>query len=218
MDSLTGIDDDQDFFESYDAGPASVEASFDPLEFEAQDQPPTPERLAHLGRFRRPVAAIVAVMSLLSLVALVKLGSQQQGPEREPVAHYGSALAATESPAPASVKRPPLAPEASSELVPEALSTLLMQLWAVLTPDASSAASAAAARAAVSSPAAVHDASSRPTALSELFVQPRSSLVKSFFPARSPMCSRATESDFVASDLDAPSQLASKGSSETSDR
>src|SRR4051812_27923643 len=113
MDSLTSIDDEEAFFGSYEADRASVEAAQAPLEWEVQDQPVTPERLAHLARFRKPVAAVIAGLSLLSLVALAKLGYRQPGAQRELVAHYSAALAAPASAAPTPPKRPTSVPDAS---------------------------------------------------------------------------------------------------------
>src|SRR4051812_44766067 len=116
MDSLTSIDDEEAFFGSYEADRARVEAALTPLEWEVQDQPVTPERLAHLARFRKPVAAIIAGMSLLSLIALAKLGYRQPGAQRELVAHYSAALAAPAFAASTPPKRSPPPPEASSDL------------------------------------------------------------------------------------------------------
>jgi hypothetical protein len=143
MDSQTGFDDDEDFFGSYDAEQGGV--SLAPLGFDdAEAQPPTPERLAHLTRFRRPVAAVVASMALLSIVALGIHGSRQHGAQRGLVAHYGASVAAPTLATTATVKYTAPAPEASTALVPEAWSALIAEAWSALVPAASAAANAAA--------------------------------------------------------------------------
>lgn len=92
MDSGTIFDDD-DFFERYACG----QAAFAELEA-AEAQPPTPEQLAHLARFRKPVAWVVGGLALFSLLALEEHGARRAflaryGAPRELVAHYRSALA-----------------------------------------------------------------------------------------------------------------------------
>lgn len=76
MDSLTGFEEDDYFFNSYDAlaadeGSAAVH-SLVPLELEAAEDPPSPEQLAHAARFRRPVATIVGALGLLACFAVMK--------------------------------------------------------------------------------------------------------------------------------------------------
>ena len=88
MDSLTDLDEEERFFGSYDAERGNQA----PLEFEPEAPPPTQEELAHLARFRRPVALGVATLALFSFVALESHGPPR--PRRELVAHYGAALAA----------------------------------------------------------------------------------------------------------------------------
>ena len=95
MDCVTGFDEDEYFFASYDTEQASIGVSLAWQEFdEAEARVPTPEQLSHLGRFRRPVAGVVAALALLSIVALAKHGFLRHGAQRELVAHYGSAIAA----------------------------------------------------------------------------------------------------------------------------
>jgi hypothetical protein len=83
--------EDEHFFGSYEAEPASAEGSLT-LEFDTlAARAPTAEQLAHFTRFRKPVACIIAAMGSLSLVALGQ--SLQQNSRREVVAHIGSATA-----------------------------------------------------------------------------------------------------------------------------
>ena len=84
--------EDEHFFRSYEAEPVNTEGLLT-LEFEAvDDRPPTLEQLAHLTRFRRPVAWIMAAMGSLSLLALGQHGVRQNS-RREVVAHIASATA-----------------------------------------------------------------------------------------------------------------------------
>src|SRR6187431_2388402 len=143
MDSHTGFDEDEDFFGSYSAEEGGM--SLAPLGFDdAEGEPPTPEQLAHLTRFRRPVAAVVASMALLSIVALGVHGARQHGSQRELVAHYGSSIAASTLATTATQEHIVRAPEASAGLVPEAWSALITEAWSALVPDASAATNAGA--------------------------------------------------------------------------
>lgn len=105
MDSRTDFDDDERFFGSYDAERAVVEGA---SEVDATGpEPPTPAQLAHLNRFRRPVAWVVAGLALFSLLAL-----EERGARREFVASYYAAVPASVQPA----APPSIAPErAASE-------------------------------------------------------------------------------------------------------
>ena len=93
MDSRTGFDDDEHFFERYASEHAAA------VEFDAAEaQPPTPEQLAHLTRFRKPVAWLVVGLALFSLLGLEEHGARRAfmaryGAPRELVAHYGAAVA-----------------------------------------------------------------------------------------------------------------------------
>jgi len=92
MDLRTSFDD-EDFFDRYAREQVAV-AEFDA----AEAQPPTPEQLAHLTRFRKPVAWIVVGLALFSLLALEEHGARRAflaryGAPRELVAHYRSAIA-----------------------------------------------------------------------------------------------------------------------------
>ncbi|MEI9941235.1 MAG: hypothetical protein WDO69_28790 [Pseudomonadota bacterium] len=193
-DSPTGLEDEQDFFESYDAERAKAELSSASLSFdELEVQPPTPEQLAHAARFRRPVALVVASMALMSMVALVEHGSLQRGSERELVAHYGAALAApvpsasatetVEQTAPVPEAQSAATPEAS--FVPEAWSAFLSEVLSALVPDASSA---AALGTGVTDPALVPASSN-----TEISAQPDS--VSAFVSALTPMCLRLASRD-----------------------
>ncbi|MET0791717.1 MAG: hypothetical protein ABW061_09375 [Polyangiaceae bacterium] len=105
MDSPTSFDDDDEhFFSSYVAEQAQLGA-VDPLELD-ESQPPSPEQLARLARFRRAVAWGVSALALFSLLVLEVHGSER-GPvaERRLVAHYGAAIAAR-APAPLAAIRP----------------------------------------------------------------------------------------------------------------
>jgi hypothetical protein len=86
--------DDEHFFGSYDAERVNAGGSL-ALEFDTVDAaPPTTEQLAHLTRFRRPVAWVVAAMGSLSLVTLGQHGFRQNSSSRrEVVAHLGSPTA-----------------------------------------------------------------------------------------------------------------------------
>lgn len=101
MDPVAGFDDDEhdDFFRRHDAEDArQSHAAFEsePTEPSA----PTPEQLAHFGRFRKPVALIVGAMSVLSVAGLALRRSEHallpEAPRahRGLVAHYGAALTA----------------------------------------------------------------------------------------------------------------------------
>lgn len=84
--------EDEHFFRSYEAEPVDAEGPLT-LEFDPVGaQRSTTERLAHLTRFRRPVAWVTAAMGLLSLVALGQRGLQQNS-RREVASHVGSASA-----------------------------------------------------------------------------------------------------------------------------
>jgi len=198
MDSLTAFDEDEDFFGSYDAEEGGM--SLAPLGFDDADaQPPTPEQLAHLSRFRKPVAGIVASMTLLSIVALGVHGSRQRGSGQELVAHYGAAIAAPTLGAtstlrqPASVPEAPaaLAPKAPATLVPEAWAGLLAEVWSALVPDASAAANPAAPALAESALAeaapALEPAPSNPTG-SELSPPLDASPVRAFLAPPTAIC------------------------------
>jgi hypothetical protein len=92
MDLRTAFDD-EDFFERYAAEQPAL-ADFDA----AEAQSPSAEQLAHLTRFRKPVAWIVAGLTLFSLLALEEHGARRAflaryGAPRELVAHYGAAIA-----------------------------------------------------------------------------------------------------------------------------
>src|SRR6478735_4469714 len=135
------FDDDDEFFGRYDADRADAVLS---LDFDDDDaRPPTREQLAHLTRFRKPVAWIVAAMSLLSIVALAKRGPPAYEPERTLVAHYGSALPAKTA-ARAATAAPDAFPRAddraSSALVPEAWSTFVTEALSSFADDSSSSA------------------------------------------------------------------------------
>jgi hypothetical protein len=89
MDSF--CEEDEHFFDSYEAERVSGEA-FLTFEFDtAEARPPTTDQLAHFTRFRRPVAWLIAAMGSLSLVALGH--SLQRSPRHEPVVHSSSARA-----------------------------------------------------------------------------------------------------------------------------
>src|SRR6188768_3702986 len=92
MDLRTGFDDEH-FFERY-ADEQAAAAELDT----AEAQPPTAEQLAHLTRFRKPVAWLVVGLALFSLLALEEHGARRAflsryGAPRELVAHYGAAIA-----------------------------------------------------------------------------------------------------------------------------
>src|SRR6187402_2460591 len=81
--------EDELFFESHEAKPVAFEGA-PTLEIDTvETQPATAEQLAHLTRFRRPVAWIVGAMGALSLLALGQHGYQQIA-RREVGAHIGS--------------------------------------------------------------------------------------------------------------------------------
>jgi hypothetical protein len=183
MDSLTPFDDD-DFFGSYDPEKAGG-VSLASLDFDAAEAPPTPEQLAHWKRFRRPVAGVVASMALLALVGLETHGSRQHGSQRELIAHYGAALAA---PAAATAKQNAGGSEASSDLVPEALSAFVLDAWSVLVPDASSAVNPPAPALSVSSIAPALEFAPSITALTNSFTQPESSLATELISRLTLMC------------------------------
>ena len=186
MNSLTGFDDHEDFFGSYDAEEGGM--SLAPLGFdEAEAQPPTSEQLAHSARFRRPVALVVSGMALLSIVALGKHGFQQLGSQRELVAHYGSALAASPLATTATVKHTALVPEASPSLVPEAWSALFAEAWSTLVPDASAADASAPVLAARAAALALEPAPAL-APLSERSTQSDSSLVSAFVSSPALIC------------------------------
>ncbi len=170
MDSMPGFDDDEHFFGSYDAERANVGMSLAELEFDAEALPATHEQLAHLARFRTPVAFIVATMALFSVVApLVAL--ERRGSQRQLVAHYGSAIAA---PTPAGAATATVAQTA------EASSTLVF--------EASSAASAVAPGLATSGTDPWLDPASPDSALTGIFIPPDSNPVSAFISALRPMC------------------------------
>ncbi|HKO52508.1 MAG TPA: hypothetical protein VJV79_32595 [Polyangiaceae bacterium] len=192
MDSPTGLDDEHDFFGSYDAEQAGQSPA--PLDFDDADtRPLTQEQLAHLTRFRRPVAGVLASMTLLSLVALGKYGSVQHDSQRELVAHYGSAIAA-HTPATTITtgagKQPAIVSETSA-LVPEALFALLADAWSAFVPEASTAANAAAGAPSVSQLSGhVHEARSQNATLSEPSMQADWARVGAFISALSQTCPR----------------------------
>ena len=194
MDSLTGSDDEQDFFEGYAAEQANLGLSLAASEFnDLEPQPPTPAELAHRARFRKPVAVVISSMALLSLVALGMQGSLTRDPSRELVAHYSAALAApspVEAPtATATVRPAAAAPEASSAL-PEALAALLAEVWSSLDP-------APAKR-----------------ALTKSSTQPDASLFHAYVPPLSPICllppgSEVSRSAAVAAALESRAEASS---------
>jgi hypothetical protein len=100
MDSRTDFDEDERFFDSYDAERAAAEDSLRALESEAAEgDHPTDEQLAHRARFRKPVAWVVAGLGLFSLLALEEHGAQQHTAQRQLVAHYNASLPAPAAPA-----------------------------------------------------------------------------------------------------------------------
>jgi hypothetical protein len=197
MDSVTGFDEDEYFFGSYDAEQASVGASPASHELgEAEAQPPSPEQLTHLARFRRPVAGVVAAMALLSIVGLVRYGSLQHAAQRELVAHYGSASAAPTLSATASgsVEQSAAVSDASSALVSETWSTFVAEAVSAFVPEAS-AANAAAPTLAVSVTGPALEPAARPTALTDIWTQPDYGPISSFVSALTSMCLRPAQSD-----------------------
>lgn len=149
MNSPTGFDHD-DFFGNYDAEQANAGMSLTPHEFDdAGDRPPSQEQLAHWGRFRKPVGAVIAAMALLSLVGLGIGSAHHEVAVRPLVAHYGSAIAATPSTGShasdesALHETPPAAaPGAASDILPEELSTFVAQVWSSIEPPETSVAGA----------------------------------------------------------------------------
>ncbi|HYP74626.1 MAG TPA: hypothetical protein VER12_01650 [Polyangiaceae bacterium] len=135
--------DDEDFFGSYDADQANAGMSF---EFDDPDaRPPTREQLAHLTRFRKPVAAVVSALGLLSIVALASRGAPRYVSERALVAHYGAALPAptSETRGRAQLEGATQGGDASSALAPEAWSAFVTEAIAVLVPEAACTATTA---------------------------------------------------------------------------
>ncbi|HYQ43148.1 MAG TPA: hypothetical protein VER11_14305 [Polyangiaceae bacterium] len=110
MDSRTDIDDEH-FFGSYEAERAAVDSAHEPED--AEPRPPSPEQLAHLNRFRKPVAWAVAGLTLFSLLAL-----EEHGAQREYVAHLSASLPAPE----------PVAPTAALPEEPADATTLLGEI------------------------------------------------------------------------------------------
>jgi hypothetical protein len=187
MDSPTGFDDD-DFFGSYDAEQANAGMSITPHEFDdAGDNPPSREQLAHWGRFRKPVGLIVGAMTLLSAIALGKVGSREEVPDRPLVAHYSSAIAADPSSThsigidePAVPKTPPAAaPSASSDILPEELSSFVAELWSSFVPPTPSIATTTV-------PLLVTDETE--PALEQPSLEAEPGAVVAFVPSATPMC------------------------------
>ena len=137
MDSPTGFDHD-DFFGSYDAEQANAGMSLTPHEFDdAADRPPSEEQLAHWGRFRKPVGAVIAAMALLSLVGLGIGSAHHEVSVRPLVAHYGSAIAATPSTVSgqsAMHETPSAGLGDSSDILPQELSTFVARVWSSFEP------------------------------------------------------------------------------------
>ena len=99
MDSRTEFDDDERFFESYDADLAAVEDARAALELDAAESSlVSPEQLARRARLRKFVTWSVTALALFSLLALEEHAAQQHGAERELVAHYGAAMPAAVAP------------------------------------------------------------------------------------------------------------------------
>jgi hypothetical protein len=167
MDSLTSLNEEEEFFGSYDAEQgmsATLELG------DTETQPPTREELAHLARFRRPVAFVVGGMTLLSLVALGKQGSR-----RELVAHYSSALAA-----------PP--PAHSTPPAPEPTGTASIPLLSK-GPQPSTAVDLDASHT-LSEIVPAFQPAARSSAFGELLARPKSSTISSFVSILSAMCLR----------------------------
>ena len=193
MEPLTGLEDDDDFFGSYAAEQAS-ELEFD----ETEPHAPTEEQLAHRGRFRRPVAAVVAGMALLSIVALGTRGARQPSFERELVAHYGAALVPpTESASTSTaLQQPAFAPRASSTrssepsnaLVPDALSSFVNDALSVFVPEASIPTNLAPSARTGSALATARKPAASDTALPTLFTQGDSRSVGAFLSALTQTC------------------------------
>jgi hypothetical protein len=194
MDCVTGFDEDEYFFASYDTEQASIGVSLAWQEFdEAEARVPTPEQLSHLGRFRRPVAGVVAALALLSIVALAKHGFLRHGAQRELVAHYGSAIAAPTATAiaGATVEQTAVVDDASSVLVPDAWSTFLDEATSAFVQVASVA--NAAAPTAVSETAPALGTAGRETTLAEISTQPGP--VRAFISVLTAMCLRPAGRD-----------------------
>ena len=193
MDSPNGFEDEEAFFASYDAEQANAAAQLE-LDAEAA-QPPTREELAHLARFRRPVAIVVSSMALLSILALGMHGSLQRSSQREFVAHYSSAIAAPPPAAVATgaVQPKAIASEASSGFVPEAFSAFLAEALSALLPEAFSATNAAAPALTVNSTAPALEPGAP---LTEISAQPGSSPVSAFISVSTQMCLRPLGSNY----------------------
>jgi hypothetical protein len=77
MDTLTGLEDAEDFFNGYELALARENAALRAAEAEAAVPMFTSEQLERAGRFRKPVAVL---MGLLSALALLGLALQQRSP------------------------------------------------------------------------------------------------------------------------------------------
>jgi hypothetical protein len=195
MHSLTDFEDEERFFASYEAEQAT--AASPELDSEA-GQPPTPEELAHLARFRRPVLVVVASMALLSIVALGMHGSLQRGSQRQLVAHYHSALTAPTSAGAVTgaLERHTSVRESSSAFVPEALSAFLAETLSALWPEAFSTASAAAPTFGVSATALQPEPVTPDTAPTQISAQPAVNPLGAFMAASTQMCLRPVGSSY----------------------
>ena len=82
--------EDEHFFGSYEAEAGYAEGALAPAFDGVESAPPSAEQVAHLNRFRRPIAWVMAAMGSLSLVALGQ-HVYRQNSRREVVAQVGPA-------------------------------------------------------------------------------------------------------------------------------
>jgi hypothetical protein len=205
MDCPTDFEEEENFFRSYEAEQARA-AEFDLDSDEAR--PATREELAHLSRFRKPVALVMAAMGLLSIVALGIRGSRREfvaldessaahTPHRALVAHYGSAIPTPTPDGSATVTtgRRRWLPEPSSSFLPETVSNFFAEALSVLLPEDSSPENRAASAPSVAGAGPACEWSSPDTAFARFSPQPQLNPTHQFISALTPMCLRPGWSD-----------------------